>query len=178
MVSDAESTKQKLIRKSSKKKVIQQREVVPTSSEKSLVVWGTNLQSTVGEKFTRKELAMVRLAPYNKGVIGGLILYDGWLIIYNSKNARFGFKQSLSHSAYVWSVFNTLSHYCNSGIRLTRGIRAGNPFYGLQFLTRLMPCNTELHSLFYRNGVKVIPENIYDLLTPVALAPCSLFFSL
>jgi hypothetical protein len=29
---------------------------------------------------------------------------------------------------------------------------------------------TQLHSLFYVNGVKVIPENIYELLTPVALA--------
>jgi hypothetical protein len=34
-----------------------------------------------------------------------------------------------------------------------------------------MPCLTELHTLFYPNkGVKVIPQNIYDLLTPVALA--------
>jgi hypothetical protein len=41
-----------------------------------LVVFGTNLQSTVGEKFTRKELAMVRLAPYPRDVIVGLILSD------------------------------------------------------------------------------------------------------
>jgi len=33
-----------------------------------------------------------------------------------------------------------------------------------------MPCITELHSLFYSNGVKLVPHNIYDLLTPVALA--------
>jgi hypothetical protein len=33
-----------------------------------------------------------------------------------------------------------------------------------------MPCLTELHSLFYPNGVKIIPYNIYELLTPVALA--------
>jgi len=48
------------------------------SSEcKSLVVWGTNLQSTVGEKFTRKELTMVILTPYTRGVIVGLLLSDG-----------------------------------------------------------------------------------------------------
>ena len=29
---------------------------------------------------------------------------------------------------------------------------------------------TELHSLFYPNGVKIVPHNIYELLTPVALA--------
>ena len=33
-----------------------------------------------------------------------------------------------------------------------------------------MPCFTELYSLFYPSGVKVIPNNIYELLTPVALA--------
>jgi hypothetical protein len=33
-----------------------------------------------------------------------------------------------------------------------------------------MPCFTELYYLFYPNGVKIIPEDIYNLLTPVALA--------
>ena len=63
-----------------------------------------------------------------------------------------------------------MSHYCSSSPALTTGIRAGNRFYGLQFFTRSMPCITELHSLFYVNGVKLVPQNIYELLTPVALA--------
>lgn len=33
-----------------------------------------------------------------------------------------------------------------------------------------MACFTELHSLFYSKGVKIIPYDIYNLLTPVALA--------
>ena len=33
-----------------------------------------------------------------------------------------------------------------------------------------MPCFTELYPLFYTGGVKVIPENIYNMLTPVVLA--------
>ena len=33
-----------------------------------------------------------------------------------------------------------------------------------------MPCITELYYLFYPNKVKVIPENIYNMLTPVGLA--------
>lgn len=33
-----------------------------------------------------------------------------------------------------------------------------------------MPCFTELYDIFYVNGVKVIPNNIYELLTPVAFA--------
>ena len=33
-----------------------------------------------------------------------------------------------------------------------------------------MPCITEFYYLFYPNKVKVIPENIYNMLTPVGLA--------
>lgn len=70
----------------------------------------------------------------------------------------------------MWFVFNELSHYCSSYPQLTKGIRAENLFYGLQFFTRSLACFTELHSLFYPQGVKVIPDNIYELLTPVALS--------
>jgi hypothetical protein len=79
-------------------------------------------------------------------------------------------KQSLDHSEYFLFVFKILSHYCSSSPRLTNGIKAGNRFYGLQFFTRSMPCLTELHSLFYPNGVKIVPYNIYELLTSIALA--------
>ena len=87
-----------------------------------------------------------------------------------SINARLGFKQSLAHGIYVCGVFNLLSHYCSSYPQLTKGIRAGNPFLGLQVFTRSLPCFTELYSIFYINKVKVIPDDIYNLLTPVALA--------
>jgi hypothetical protein len=36
------------------------------ASTKYLVVFGSNLQSTVGSRFTRTQLAMIILAPYQK----------------------------------------------------------------------------------------------------------------
>jgi hypothetical protein len=33
-----------------------------------------------------------------------------------------------------------------------------------------LPCISELYSIFHINGLKVIPANIYEFLTPVALA--------
>jgi len=156
------------------------------ASIKSIVIWGINLQSTVGNKFTIEQLAMVQLAPYRHSVIIGLLLSDGWLTFASktNKNARLGLKQSLDHSEYVLFVFNILSHYCSSSPRLIISIRAGTRCYALQFFTRSMPCLTELHSLFYLNGsarreqarlrcaagVKIIPQDIYNMLTPVALA--------
>jgi len=121
-------------------------------------------------KFTKQVSGMIKLPPYQYSVLIGLLLSDGWLTFASktNKNARLGFKQSLAHSAHVWFVFSILSHYCSSSPSLTSGIRARNRFYGLQFFTRSLPCFTELHSLFYPNGIKVIPSNIYDLLTPPA----------
>jgi hypothetical protein len=69
----------------------------------NLVVFGANLTSTVGIKFTRAQLAIVKLVPYTRDVIVGLLLSDGFLYFSNSrsKNAYLGFQQSFSHSAYV-----------------------------------------------------------------------------
>ena len=139
----------------------------------ALVVWGTNLTSTVGEKFTLQELRMMQLAPYQYSVVIGLLLSDGWLIFSNAraKNARLGFKQSVKNMSYVFFVFNILSHYCSSMPSLTKSrVRAGKLNRDFFFITRSISVFTELHSIFYVNKVKVIPKDIYNLLTPVALA--------
>lgn len=102
----------------------------------------------------------------------GLILSDGWLTFGSKthKNARLGFKQSVDRAAYVLFVFNLLSHYCSNSATVTINRRAGKVNYGLQFFTRSMSCITKLHSIFYPNGVKIVSHNIYELLTPIALA--------
>ncbi len=139
----------------------------------AIVVWGTNLLSMVGKgRITKQESSMIQLPPYQYSVVIGLLLSDGWLTYSNSrsKNARLGFLQSGANSSYVWYVFNILSHYCSSyPIYRTRKY-LGKSNCSLHFFTRALPCFTELHSLFYHKGVKIIPNNIYDLLTPVALA--------
>lgn len=49
--------------------------------------------------------------------------------------------------------------------------KRGDKFHtSIEIETRALPCFSELHCIFYKNGVKVIPVNIYELLTPEALA--------
>ena len=49
--------------------------------------------------------------------------------------------------------------------------KGGEKFHiSIEIVTRALPCFTELHSIFYKNDVKVIPDKIYELLTPIALA--------
>ena len=49
--------------------------------------------------------------------------------------------------------------------------KRGEKFHiNIEIVTRALPCFNQLHSIFYKNGVKVIPDKIYELLTPIALA--------
>lgn len=82
------------------------------NNELSLVVWGTNLSSQVGNgKFTKLVSSMVNLPNYYYSIVIGLLLSDGWLIYSSktSKNARLGFKQSIDNVSYALFVFNELS---------------------------------------------------------------------
>ena len=145
-----------------------------TNNSMSLVVWGSNLTSTVGEgTFPKQVRNMVKLPPYQKSVIVGLILSDGWLRFSskNNKNAHLGFEQSLANSGYIWFLFYILSHYCNILPKYRLRNRGEKTHLSIEVVTRALPCFTKLYSLFYVNKVKVIPEeHIYNMLTPVALA--------
>lgn len=139
----------------------------------AIVVWGTNLLSMVGiGRITKQESNMIQLPSYPYSVVIGLLFSYGWLTFSNScnKNARLGFLQSGANSNCVWYVFNILSPYCSSyPIYRTRKY-LGKFNSSLHFFTRALPCFTYLHSLFYPKGINIIPNNIYDLLTPVVLS--------
>nr|QID02764.1 LAGLIDADG endonuclease [Orbilia oligospora]QID02832.1 hypothetical protein [Orbilia oligospora]QID02874.1 hypothetical protein [Orbilia oligospora] len=140
-------------------------------SSVDIVLWGSNLGLTLGGRLTRIQSSMTKIPLNIQSIIIGLILSDGWMQLpFDSKNARLCFKQSTKNSPYVWFVFFLLSHYCSSFPHVTTGIRKGKPFSGLAFQTRQLPCLTDIYNLFYINKIKIVPSNIYELLTPVALA--------
>lgn len=124
----------------------------------SLVVWGTNLGSTAKSgRLTKQVRDIIMLPFYQKSVIVGLSLSDGWLsfLSVTNKNARLGFKQSLDKFEYVWFVwFNCLNHYCERYPFFDSGVRGGKLYYSLSTITRGLPCFTELSNLFYLSGKK------------------------
>jgi len=144
------------------------------SSCLALVPWGVHLSSTVGTKLiSKQERNMVKFPSFQFGVIIGLLLSDAWLQLQpknRSINSHLCFKQSLDKSKYVWFVFSILSHYSSSYPCLVSGVRNGVRHYGLEFFTRALPCFSDIHLLFYKDTIKVIPQNIFEFLTPVALA--------
>jgi disulfide oxidoreductase YuzD len=153
---------------------------------KELVVYGSNLSSTVNFPFyTQIVRHMVKIPLNVYSVLIGIILSDGYLSIENnSKNkagARFKFKQSIAKTDYVLTVFNIISHYCNSYPKIvktkeTTKLNRSHKFYGLEITTRSLPIFRELHLKFYKKNKefstlkKIVPDDLYDILTLEGLA--------
>jgi LAGLIDADG DNA endonuclease family len=143
----------------------------PPTTCTSLVAYGSNLGSTVGTRISKLVRNMTVLPFHILGVVVGVLLSDAWLQREKSNwNARLGFKQSVIHFEYLWFVFSLLSHYCSNMPYSTKSQVRGKIHFGVVIFTRAYPCFTELYRLFYPNGVKVVPQDIYNLLTPIALA--------
>lgn len=87
-------------------------------------------------------------------------------------NSRLQFGQSFKNILFLWHVFTILFPYVSSfpygSKRLNK--ETGNIDYAFFFNTMTLPCFNIFRNLFYVNGIKIIPSNIYDLLTPIALA--------
>ena len=140
-------------------------------NEKSLVLWGSNLGSTAGTRYTKYELSIINLPDDIKSIIVGIILSDGHIALnFKGKNAYLILNQSLAKLAYVYFVFSFLNHYCQSYPKLSVSYRLGKPSHTLRIATRSMPCITELYNNFYLNKIKIIKPLIYFDLTPIALA--------
>lgn len=160
--------------------------IEPNTKCKSLVVYGENLYSNVGNnKYTNIVSYMVNIPNKQLGLIVGLLLSDGYINIKSSyglylKNkhnkliltgSRLGIKQSILHLEYLLHVYSALSHYCMRVPRLTKTKFAnGKIHYGIEFKTRALPCFTILRKMFYNGRIKIIPNNIYDLLTYESIA--------
>jgi hypothetical protein len=109
----------------------------------------------------------------------GHILGDGHLQriksnkknVNNPNNTRFTFAQSLVHTDYFYFVYNIFLYYCSGPQMEYRGNSNLTGAYAvLKFNTMNLPCLNYYHDLFFKNGVKIIPENIENLLTPISLS--------
>lgn len=141
---------------------------------KSLVSYGTNLSSTVNYPYITDIIRYMTDIPKNlEPLLVGIIISDGWLQR-NKKNksdlTRLGFKQSINKIEYFYLVYNKLSHYCSSQPNLAFSILKAKKHTGIYFVTRNYPILTEWHKTFYEDRKKIVPLNIYDLLTYEALA--------
>jgi hypothetical protein len=144
----------------------------PLTSCTSLVIWGENLYSMIGQKLTRYELSLFTSFPSHiQSIIIGLILSDGFLEMSNtSYYACLSLKQGFVNMQFLLYCFQQLAHYCNSIPKIVTYTRDGKVFYALRLRTRYLPCLHNLRLLFYPEGKKIIPSYTYEFITPISLA--------
>lgn len=104
----------------------------------------------------------------------GLLLGDGSLVKkYAGGGTYFKFAQSIIHRGYLMHVFQLFQEQgLVNMLTPSKGhsIIAGVTYTWFQFSTKSLVEWNSLYRLFYVDGVKVIPANIVDILTPVSLA--------
>ena len=91
-------------------------------------------------------------------------------------NARLVFRQGYKNASYLLHLYDLFQEYVLTPPKIStvKDKKNGNLRYNLSFATLALPCFNELYELFYisKSGkkIKIIPNNIGDLLTPVSLA--------
>lgn len=116
------------------------------------------------------DLATVGRIYELESILVGILISDGWMSISKSGNTRLFFKQSLDRINYFLEVYNKFAHYCSNYPQVKVEKLNNTKFYGIYFATRSLPCFTYYYNLFYIKNVKVVPSDLYNLLTYEALA--------
>lgn len=138
---------------------------------KYLVIYGTNLESTVNyPKYTTIIRHMVNIPSHLDSIIVGILISDGHMFINKSGNTLLSLKQKVQNFEFLWNVFNIFSHYCQGYPRLETTLINGKIFVAIKFSTRVYPCLTEWYNVFYVNKTKRVPLDLYNMLTYESLA--------
>ena len=118
-----------------------------------------------------------RIGPHNDDIISvlvGSLLGDCHAERLPSGGVRFRFKQSVKHKDYLFWLFDCLNKrgYCSNNLPLKFRQNLGEKFYEYyRFDTYAYSNLLYIYKLFYvSNKRKVIPDNIEEYLTPLALA--------
>jgi len=126
------------------------------------------------KRLTAAERSQFTLTDDLKDILVGLILGD--LNVKKqtkNSNAILCFEQGFAHKDYLFYLYHKFEIYCSKAPTTANRLpdkRTGNVYTRIYFKTKALPCFNYYYDLFYPKGIKTIPENIADLLTPLGLA--------
>jgi len=124
------------------------------------------------KRLTKKEREAFVINEYLKDILVGLLLGD----LYGrqkSAYAMFVFKQGLKNQDYLHHLYSIFNEYSASAPKSTTSLphpKTEKCYTSFIFYTYSLLCFNEIYNMFYISGKKVIPVNIFDLLTPLGLA--------
>ena len=123
--------------------------------------------------------AINRIGPHNEDVLSVIIgstLGDAYLNKRSGEGVRICYRQSIKHKEYLFWLYNFLyNRGYTSNLQPRQNIRTiqskqGKVYYDFEFNTFTFRSFNWIHQMFYKKGTKVVPKNIYEYLTPLALA--------
>lgn len=125
------------------------------------------------KRLSNKERSEIQLEDKLKQILIGTILGDAYIRRFSNKsNTRIVFRQGLKNAEYLNHLYLLFQNYVLA-LPIKSMIvdkKTKLPRYNLSFATMSLPCFNEFFELFYLNGVKIVPKNIYNFLTPISLA--------
>lgn len=129
-----------------------------------------NDHMSVRRKHNKSNLPLIKKEHLD--ILYGLILGDLYISRHKNENARMKFEQGMIHEEYLTHLFNIFKYLCteSTDIKVTKRNTRVVETISVYFVTRRLVAITDLHNLFYPDGVKIVPKNIINLLTPKSLA--------
>jgi hypothetical protein len=135
-----------------------------------------NLLKNQNIKLTRKQKLELTLTQEQIEIINGCMLGDLHAERINlNRNTRLQFKYSSIYKDYIIYLYNIFKNFTGTTpINLSYYDNRDNKqktYNSIKFQTFSLPCFNIIRENFYdSNGIKIIPNNIQDLLTPRSLA--------
>lgn len=111
-----------------------------------------------------------------KDVLVGILLGDAHIVKRSSTgNSRLVYAQTaIKHKEYFEYVYSIFSPFCAKDYkpqsRIVRDKGTKKIYSAISFTTMQLPCFNEFKEKFYLSNVKIVPDNIYELLTGKGLA--------
>lgn len=135
----------------------------------------TNRRSNKRTKLTKEEKSNVKLTDTQRDILVGSMLGDASMEKQSATgDARLRFDQTFpGHASYIMWLFSHFYNFTGAGPLVSirkPDLRTGNIYASISFKTLIFPCLTFYYNLFYFNNIKIVPLNIEDYLTPLALA--------
>jgi recombination protein RecA len=111
----------------------------------------------------------VDLSPNQESVLIGTLLGDGCLAMHGH-HARLHVKHKAAHRLLAEFKRSTFESNLSMGLHEFDQRLGGKRFPCVQFVTRTSPVFTHWRRRFYHDGRKQVPDDITELLTPLAIA--------
>lgn len=135
------------------------------------------LYATSGKRLSKSDRALLTLPKYAFEALIGIMLGDGHI---NQRsltgNARFLYGQSGKEAkrAYFEHVYDLFKPFCTPDskyyLKTWIDTRSGTERTSISFVTMQLPCFSVFRKMFYLDGIKIVPVDIYNNLTAVGLA--------